>query len=119
MSLQQYNLLMSSLLKKKCALAKLREELERRGGKLCRSCKGFRYLARNCRNKRGEKRGTTIPQNKFEVLKSRVMQCGVSEKSIKRVGAVEVKCYECGETEYKCRECLLRCHAIQMFRQNK
>jgi len=59
---------MSSLLKEKHALAKLREELERRDRKLCRSCKGFGYLARNCRNKRGKKRGTAVPQNKFEVL---------------------------------------------------
>jgi len=27
-----------------------------------------------------------IPQNKFEVLKSRVMQCGVEEKRIGKVG---------------------------------
>ena len=104
MSLQQYNLLMSNLLKEKYALAKLREELEGRRGKLCRSCKGFRYLACNCRNKKEGKKGTVVPQNKFEALKSRVMQCGVREKMIKRVGAVEVECYKCGEMEHKCRE---------------
>jgi len=83
---------MSNLLKEKHTLAKLRKELEGKKGKLCRSCKGFRYLACNCRNmKKGEK-GTIVPQNKFEVLKSRVMQCGVKEKIIRRrVGAVDVR----------------------------
>jgi len=95
---------MSNLLKEKYALAKLREELEGRRGKLCRSCKGFRYLACNYRNKKEGKKGTVVPQNKFEALKSRVMQCGVREKMIKRVGAVEVECYKCGEMEHKCRE---------------
>ena len=92
MSLQQYNLLMSNLLKEKHALTKLREELEGRRGKLYRSCKGFRYLTCNCRNKKKEKKGTVVPQNKFEALKSRVMQCGVKEKimsrSIRATGAV-------------------------------
>jgi len=64
---------LSNLLREKCALTKLREELEGRKEKLCRSCKGFRHLAQNCRNKREEKRGTVAPQNKFEILKSRVM----------------------------------------------
>jgi len=47
---------MSNLLKEKCSLAKLREELEGRRGKLYLSCKGFRHLAHNCRNKREEER---------------------------------------------------------------
>jgi len=64
---------MSTLLKEKRALAKLREELEGRKGKLCRSCKGFGHLARNCRNRKEGKKGVEMPQNKFEVLKSRVM----------------------------------------------
>jgi len=82
MSLQQYNSLMSNLLKERCSLAKLREELEERKGKLCRSCNKFRHLAYNCRNRReGEKRETT-PLNKFEMLSSWVMQCGVEEKVI-------------------------------------
>ena len=68
MSLQQYNSLMSRMLREKRTLAKLREELEGRRGKLCRCCKGFGHLARNCRNKRKEEKGTVVPQNKFEVL---------------------------------------------------
>jgi len=54
MSQEQYNSLMSSLLKEKHALAKLREELEGRKGKLCRSCKGF-IAGIGKRGKRGQK----------------------------------------------------------------
>jgi len=81
MSLQQYNLLMSNLLKEKYALAKLKEELKERKRKLCRSCKGFGYLVCNCKNKKEGEKGTVIPQNKFEILKSRVMQCRVVSES--------------------------------------
>jgi len=35
------------------------------------------------------------------------MQYGVREKMIRRVGAVEVKCYKCREMEHKCKECPL------------
>jgi len=73
---------MSSLLKEKRALAKLRVELEGRRGKLCWCCKGFGHLARNCRNRKEEEKGVKMPQNKFEVLKSRVMQCGVEERVV-------------------------------------
>jgi len=51
----------------------MREELEGRRRKLCQCCKGFRDLAQNCRNKREGEKGMVVPQNKFEVLKSRVM----------------------------------------------
>ena len=107
MSLQQYNSLMSNLLKEKHALAKLRKELEGRKGKICRSCKGFRHLAHNCRNKKEGEKGTVVPQNKFEVLGSRVMQYGVEEKTIRRHEVVVVKCFKCGEKGHRCRECLL------------
>jgi len=65
---------MSSLLKEERALAKLREELERRKEKLCRSCKGFRHLARNCRNRKEEEKckGTPpfLPLNTMTTLQS-------------------------------------------------
>jgi len=106
MSQEQYNALMSSLLKEKYALAKLREELEGRKGKLCRSCKGFGHLARNCRNRKEGEKGVEMPQNKFEVLKSRVIQCGVEGKTI-RSTRVAVECFKCGEEGHKCRMCPL------------
>jgi len=45
-----------------------------------------------------------MPQNKFEILKSRVMQCGVEERVVRSVRVV-VKCFKCGEERHKCREC--------------
>jgi len=96
---------MSSLLKEKRALAKLRERLEGRREKLCRSCKGFRHLARNCRNGKEEKKGVETPQNKFEVLRSRVMQCGIEERVVRSMGMAVVKCFGCGEEGHKHRMC--------------
>jgi len=98
---------MSNLLNEKCALAKLRAELEGRKGKLCRSCKGFGHLAQNCRNRKEEKKGAETPQNKFEVLKSQVMQCGVEERIVRSVRAVRVKCFKYREKGHKCRKCPL------------
>jgi len=98
---------MSNLLKEEYALAKLKEELKGRKGKLYRSCKGFGHLVCNCRNKKEGEKGTVIPQNKFEILKSRVMQCRVEEKTIKRVAVVEVEYYKCRERRHKYRKCLL------------
>ena len=45
-----------------------------------------------------------MPQNKFEVLSSRVMQCDVRETTIRRQETVEVECFKCGEKGHKCRE---------------
>jgi len=61
------------------------------------SCKKFRYLAYNCRNKNKEKKRKLIPKNKFEVLLSRMIRCGVREKvRIRRNEIVEeVKCFRC------------------------
>jgi len=106
MSQEQYNALLSNLLRERRALAKLRVELEKRKEKLCRHCKKFGYLARNCRNKEEEEKGTIAPQNKFEVLRSRVMQCGVEERTIRSIRMV-VKCFKCGEEGHKCRMCPL------------
>ena len=42
----------------------------------CFVCGIFGHMARYCRNRGEEKRGSLMPQNKFEVLKDRVMQKG-------------------------------------------
>ena len=81
-----------------------RAKLEGKRKRECWNCKGFRHLACNCRNrKEGEKR-MAIPQNKFEVLKSRVMQCKVEERTIRRQEIAVVECFKCGEEGQKCRE---------------
>jgi len=59
------------------------------------------------RNKGREEKRIVIPQNKFEILKSRVMQCGVEGRTIRSVRTVEVKCFKCGKKGHKCRECPL------------
>jgi len=48
-----------------------------------------------------------MPQNKFEILSSRVMQCGVEEKMIRSMRTVGVKCFKCREKGHKCRKCPL------------
>ena len=41
-------------------------------------------MAQNCRNRDGEEKRGMVPQNKFEVLSSRVIQYGVRETTIRR-----------------------------------
>ena len=43
-----------------------------------------------------------VPQNKFEVLRSRIIQCGVEERTIRRIGVVEVECFKCGKKGKEC-----------------
>jgi len=106
MSQTQYKQLMSNLLKEKHTLAKLRAKLEERRGKLCWYCKGFRHLAHNCRKEK-EEEGKPVPHNKFEVLASRVMRCGVEIRRKKVKEMVEkIVCYfKCRKKEHCCREC--------------
>ena len=106
MSSSQYDSLMSNLLNQKHALAKLRVELEERRGRICWYCKRFGHLAYNYRNKKKVK-GKPIPQNKFEVIVSRIMQCGMREEiKVKRQETVEeVRCFRCwgiGHYKWEC-----------------
>ena len=102
MSLEQYNSLMGSMLNQQRALAKLRTEIEEREGRLCWECRKFGHLACNCRNMR-EAKGRLVPQNRFEVIASRVMQCGVREEAkVRRQETVEegVQCFRCQGVEH-------------------
>jgi len=69
---------MSNMLNERHALAKLKVELEGRKGRLCRCCRRFGHLAQKCRSREKQKKKTVIG-NRFEVLKSHVMQCRVKE----------------------------------------
>jgi len=48
-----------------------------------------------------------MPQNKFKVLRSRVMQCGVEERMVRSMRMEVVRCFKYGEEGHKCRECPL------------
>jgi len=47
------------------------------------------------------------PQNKFKILSSRVMQCGIKEKVVRSERMIAVRCFKCKKEGHKCRECLL------------
>jgi len=71
---------MGSMLNQQHALAKLKAEIEGREGRVCWRCRRFGHLARNCRNMK-EAKGKLVPQNRFEVIMSRVMQCGARKQA--------------------------------------
>jgi len=108
MSLKQYNSLISSMLNQQQALTKLRAELEEREEREYFSCRKFGHLAHNCRNSVEEEKGKPIHKNKFEVLASQVMRCGVrKEVKVQRQEREEkeVKCFRCwgvGHYKWKC-----------------
>ena len=107
MSQQQYHNIMSSLLKQKHALTSLRAKLEERWERECWKCRGFRHWAQHYRKEKKEK-GKLVPQNKFEVLASRVMKCGVELRRQKTIeSSWVVECFKYGEKEHKCKECPL------------
>ena len=40
-------------------------------------------------------------------MKSRVIQCRVKKRTIRRVKIVEVECFKCGKSKHKCKRYLL------------
>ena len=74
---------------------------------MCRRYKGFGHLAHNCRNEKEREKKTIAPQNKFEILRSRVMQCGVEEQVVRRQKSVVIECFKCKKERHKYREYLL------------
>jgi len=95
------------LLKEKYTLASLRAKLEERQERECWKYRGFGHQAQHCRKEKKEK-GELTPQNKFEILASRVMRC---EVELRRQEAKheewKVECYKCREEGHKCKKCLL------------
>jgi len=94
---------MGSMLNQWHALAKLRAEIEGREERVCWGCRKFGHLVCNCRNKKEEEKEKPIPQNRFEVIASRVMQCGVREKvKVRKQETMEkgMQCFRCQRIEY-------------------
>jgi len=85
------------MLKEKQALASLRAQLKGRREREYWSCRKFVYLAHNCRTKKEEKEKREKPQNRYEMLVTRVMQCGVrNEVEVRWQERIEeVKCFRC------------------------
>ena len=65
---------------------------------MCWECRKFGHLTHNCRNRKKETKGKPISQNKFKMIASRVIQCGVKEEvTVRRQKTVEegVQCFRC------------------------
>jgi len=60
---------MNNMLKERCALVKLRAELERREERMCRQCGRFGHLAQMYRSGKEEIKGVKS-QSWFEVLRN-------------------------------------------------
>jgi len=95
---------MSDMLNERCALTKLRAELEEREGRICRKCGRFGYLTWKYRSREEQKKEKVVT-NRFEALGSRVMQCGVREVRRQEVVRNVVKCFGCGEEGHKKWKC--------------
>jgi len=103
MSQQQYNDLISTMLKQKHALTKLRAELKGRKKKMYFEYKKFRHLAYNYRNKGVEEKKIPASQNRFEMLLSKVMRYGVEIRKQERERKKEevIWYFKCREEEYQ------------------
>jgi len=91
---------MSDMLNQRHALTKLRAELEGREGRICRKCRRFEHLTQKYRSGE-EQEKKAVRGNRFKVLKSRVMQCGVRKVRRQEMMREEVKCFGCGKKGHK------------------
>jgi len=71
---------MSRILNQWHTFVKLKTKIEKRKRKVYWKYGESGYLACNCRNKKIKMKRKLISQNKFEMIASRVMQCGVRKK---------------------------------------
>ena len=79
MSLEQYNSLINRILNQQSTLIKLRAKIKEKKGRVYQKYKRFGHLAHNCRNRKEKMKGKPTFQNKFKIIASRVIQCGVKE----------------------------------------
>jgi len=104
MSLEMYHKLMSDMLNQRRALAKLRTKLEERERRICRKCGRFGHLAQKYRSGEEQKKEKAVG-NRFEVLKSYVMQYGVREVRRQEVVRDMAKCFGYGQEGHKKWKC--------------
>jgi len=81
----------------------LLQKLEEREKREYFSCRKFGHLTYNCRNSIKEEKEKLIPKNKFKVLVSQMMRCGVREEvKVQRQEREEkkVKYFRCWRVEY-------------------
>jgi len=84
---------MSNMFNERCALTKLRAELEEREGR-------FGHFTWKYRS--GEEQEKKVVRgNRFKVLKSWIMQCGVREVRRQEIVREEVRSFGCGKKGHK------------------
>jgi len=94
---------MGIMLKEKHILTKLRTKLKERKRKMCFEYKKFGHLACNCRNKGVGEKKTSVPQNRFEMLSSRMIKCGEEirkQKKEKKKKEEAIQCFKYKEKGY-------------------
>ena len=99
---------MSRILNQWHTFVKLKAKIEKREKRKCWKCGESGYLACNCRNKKMKMKRKLISQNKFEIIASRVMQCGVRKKVKMRKQKTiekEIQYFRCWKVGHYKQEC--------------